>query len=98
MPVVGHAGDPGEAEAHGDVAGDVTPALQRLAEHDVVDVGRVDAGATHGLTDRDLRQAECVDVDERSLAGPPDRGAGGSDDDGFGHDSAPERVAVDPPL
>ena len=98
VPVVGHAGDPGEAEAHGDVAGDVTPALQRLAEHDVVDVGGVDAGATHGLTDRDLRQAECVDVDERSLAGPPDRGAGGSDDDGFGHDSAPERVAVDPPL
>ena len=37
--------------------------------------------------DRDLRQAERVDVDERSLAGPADRRAGGGDDDGFGHDA-----------
>ena len=64
MPVVGHAGDPREAEAHRDVAGDVTTALQRLAQHDVVDVGGVDPRTAHGLADRDLRQAERVDVDE----------------------------------
>ena len=45
----------------------------------------VDARARHGLADRDLGEAERVDVDERSLAGPADRRAGGGDDDCFGH-------------
>ena len=70
---------------HRGVAGDVTPAVERLAEDDVVDVGGVDARALHGLADRDLGQAERVDVDERSLAGPADGRAGGGNDDGFGH-------------
>jgi hypothetical protein len=64
VPVVGHAGHVGEAEAHGDVAGDVAAPLERLTEDDVVDVGGVDPGSPHGFADRDLAQTERVHVDE----------------------------------
>ena len=75
-----------EPEAHGDVARDHATAVQRLGDHDVVDVGGADPRAGHGLGHRDLGETERVDVDERSLVRPPDRRAGGGDDDGFGHD------------
>ena len=85
VPVVGDAGHVGETEDHRGVAGDVAAAVERLTQDDVVDVGGVDARARHGLAHRDLGEAERVDIDERSLAGPPDGGAGGGDDDCFGH-------------
>ena len=47
VAVVGHAGHVIHAGLDGGVAGDVAPAVERLAEDDVVDEGGIDAGAAH---------------------------------------------------
>ena len=56
------------------------------------------AAALDGGTDRHLGQLEGVDPDERALAGPPDRGAGGGDDDCVGHVEFPSGSAQWPSL
>ena len=74
-----------EAEVDRGVAGDVAAALQRLAHHHVVDVAGRDAGALERLAGRVLGELERGDVEERSLAGGPDRRAGRGNDDSVGH-------------
>jgi hypothetical protein len=78
---------PAVPEPDGDVARDDTAALQRLTDHDVVDLGGRDPGPFDHRTHRDLRELERVDVDERSLARASDRRAGSGDDHGIGHGS-----------
>jgi hypothetical protein len=94
VPVVGDPRDVRQAEVDGDVAGDRPSPVERLAEDHVVDVGGGDPRAGDGLADRDLAEAERVDVDQGALAGPSDRGAGGGDDDGIGHGALQIVVAL----
>ncbi len=85
MTVVGQAGHVGHAEDDCGVSRDHTAPLQRLGDDHVVDVACVDPGTLDRGAHRDLGETECVDVDERALPCPSDRGAGGSDDHGVGH-------------
>ena len=89
VPVVGQPGDVVEPGLDGGVAGDVAPAVERLAEHDVVDQSRVDAGPADGLGDRPGAELERVDVDERALEGRADRGARRGHDDRVSHRESP---------
>ena len=96
------AGDrrPGQvvhAEQDGDDAAHVVALLaagQAAAEHQVVDVGRVERGhlVQRGADDGG---GEVVgpEVLQRPLEGAADGGAGGGDDDGFGHGSSTMRRA-----
>src|SRR5581483_6424713 len=70
-------------------AGDVRACLAgRLSAppQDVLDEAAVELGdLVEQRRDDERRHVVGPDVDERALVGPADRGAGGGDDDGFGH-------------
>ena len=79
------ARDLDEAELDRGVAGDVSATLQRLAHLEVVDVAGRDARALERLADRVLGEVERAHVEQRALAGGPDRRAGRGDDDCVRH-------------
>src|SRR5207244_10388250 len=85
VPVERDAGDLDETELDRRVAGDVSAALQRLAQREVVDLGRRNARPFERLADRVLGKIEGAHVDERAFAGDPDRGAGRGDDNCVRH-------------
>ena len=92
MAVEREPGNLDEAEVDRGVASDVAAALERLSHHHVVDVTGGDTGALERLARRILGELERGDVEERSLAGGPDRSAGRGDDDSVGHISPWKQV------
>jgi hypothetical protein len=56
--------------------------LERSAEHDVLDLGRIDPGAAHCFGDDVAGERLPLRVVERAAIGAADRGAGGRYDDG----------------
>ena len=83
------------AEQDADDAAHVVALLaagQAAAEHQVVDVGRVERGhLVQGGADDGGGQVVGAEVLERPLERAADGGAGGRDDDGFGHGSSTMR-------
>ena len=96
LPIDRHAGNRNwQPGADRRLAGDVVAGralLQRRAQHHVLDLGRVDAGAPHRLGDDVAGERLRLGVVERAAIGPPDRRAGGRDDDGFAHRVSPGQV------
>src|SRR3546814_2575860 len=88
VAVHGEARDVRHPGLHRDVARDVAAAVERLAEHDVVDQRRIDGGAADGLDQHLPAELEGVDVEEGAPPRGSDRRAYGRDDDGFGHEGA----------
>jgi hypothetical protein len=86
---VGQAGDVLEAGLYGGVAGDVTPAVERLRQHDVVDHGGIDPGAAHGFGHGPGAQLQGIDVDEGALERRADRSARRGHDDCVRHRHLP---------
>ena len=91
VPVERDARHLDEAELDRGVAGDVAAALEHFAHLRVVDVAARDAGALQRLAHRVLGEVERAHVEQRALAGGPDRGAGPGNDDGVRHDFPLER-------
>ncbi len=93
MPIDGHAGDRNrQPGADRRLAGDVVAGralLQRGAEHDVLDLARIDAGAAHRLGNDVAGQHLRLGVVEGAAIGLADRGPRGRDDDGFAHVGLP---------
>jgi hypothetical protein len=84
------AGQEVVAEQRRDDAGHVEaglPARQAAAQHQVVDLARVELAGTCASAARTAATARSSGRTSLSepLPAPPDRGAGGGDDDGFGH-------------
>src|SRR5437763_439144 len=74
--------------AQGALAGDVEtlrPLLDRRADDDVVDLGRIDPGAPDRLGDRMSGERLRHGLVEGAAKGPPDRRARGGNDDGLAH-------------
>ena len=59
--------------------------LQGRAHDHVLDLGRIDPGASDGVLHRMGAQLLRLGVVEGPAIGAPDRGPGGRDDDGFTH-------------
>ena len=84
-----HAGRVLESRQNGGDARHVVARLTRrlgTAEDDVLHVGGVELGhlGEHRLDDEGAQIVGAA-LDQGALVGPPDRGAAGGDDDGFGH-------------
>ena len=101
VPGDGGAGQPVVAEQHRDHPGHVEPLLaagQPAAEHQIVDLGRIELWHLGQRGPHQLHgQVIGPDRGERPLERATDRGSGGGDDHGFGHRrllpcAAPERT------